>query len=62
MPAKNYGFHLELDGNLQIQEVPHVWLINAKDNRINALSLFPAFAEKYDLRQNNTLLLNRSYI
>ena len=61
MPASNYGFHFELDDTLQIQRVPHVWLFKAKDTRINALSLFPAFAEQYDLRCNNTLL-NRSYI
>ena len=61
MPASNYGFHFELDDNLQIQRVPHVWLFKAKDTRINALSLFPAFAEQYDLRGDNTLL-NRSYI
>ena len=61
MPASNYGFHFELDDNLQIQEVPHVWLFKAKDTRINALSLFPAFAEQYDLKGDNTLL-NRRYI
>ena len=61
MPASNYGFHFVLDDNLQIQRVPHVWLFKAQDTRINALSLFPAFAEQYDLMCDNTLLLNRSY-
>jgi hypothetical protein len=47
MSATNYGFHYEINDNLQIEQVPHVWLMKAKEPRMSYLDLFPDFSYRW---------------
>ena len=50
MPANNYGSHLELNDELQVEEVHHVWLTKPKKQTMNWKEINPKWLEGYEER------------
>jgi hypothetical protein len=52
VPANNYGTHLELNDELQVEEVHHVWLTKPKNRTMKWQEINPKWLESYTVRHS----------
>ena len=50
MPANNYGTHLELNDELEVEEVHHVWLKRPKTKFMKWWEINPKWLESYEVK------------